>query len=183
MRQSIISLKSAICLLTERGIVLSQAEQFDILGLHKTFTQDILSFVLIWVNWWKNTWLWLKYTCTLKKRQLQGPNVTIFKISKKISHAFMLCWQGTYSGVKQQESCSILQFTPSTFMKHLKNWSKKFGSKKFRSKNSGPKNLSPKILGPKNVGPKYSGPKNLGPKNLGPKILGPKNSGPKNLAP
>jgi len=31
----------------------------------------------------------LKY---LKKRQLQGPNVTTLKISKKISHAFMLCW-------------------------------------------------------------------------------------------
>ena len=78
-----------------------------------------------------------------KKRQLQGPNVTIFKISKKISHAFMLCWQGTYSGVKQQESCSILQFTPSTFMKHLKNWSKKLIQK------IGPKNLDPKNSGPK----------------------------------
>ena len=47
-------LLSLICLLTERGIVLSQAEQFDILDLHKKFTQDLLSFVLVWVDWWKN---------------------------------------------------------------------------------------------------------------------------------
>ena len=43
-------LLSVICLLTERGIVLSQAEQFDILDLHKKFTQDLLSFVLVWVD-------------------------------------------------------------------------------------------------------------------------------------
>ena len=30
-----------ICLLTEHGIVLSQAEQFDVLDLYKTCTQDI----------------------------------------------------------------------------------------------------------------------------------------------
>ena len=48
-------LLSVICLLTERGIVLSQAEQFDILDLHKKFTQDLLSFVLVWVDWKKNT--------------------------------------------------------------------------------------------------------------------------------
>ena len=36
----IICLEYVICSLTEHGIVLSQAEQFDVLDLYKTLTQD-----------------------------------------------------------------------------------------------------------------------------------------------
>ena len=40
-----------ICLLTEHRIVLSWAEQFDVLALYKTLTQNVvLSFVLFWVD-------------------------------------------------------------------------------------------------------------------------------------
>ena len=46
----IIPLEYMICLLTEHRIVLSQAEQFDVLELYKARTQDILLFVLFWVN-------------------------------------------------------------------------------------------------------------------------------------
>ena len=69
IRQLIIRLKYMICSLTEHGIVLSKTEQFDVLDLYRTRTKDVYWFVLFWVrspwvNWWKNTLVWLKYTCT-----------------------------------------------------------------------------------------------------------------------
>ena len=49
-QQLIIRFKYAICSFTNHRIVLSQTEQFDVLDLYKTHTQDILPIILFWVN-------------------------------------------------------------------------------------------------------------------------------------
>ena len=49
LRELIIRLKYVNCSLTEHRIVLSQAEQFDVLDLYKTRTQDELSLILFFL--------------------------------------------------------------------------------------------------------------------------------------
>lgn len=50
IRQLIIRIEYVICSLSEHRIVLSKAEQFDVLDFYKTRTLDVLPFVLFCDN-------------------------------------------------------------------------------------------------------------------------------------
>ena len=49
-RQLILHLDYVICLLTEQGILLYWAKQFDVVDFYKTQTQEVLQFFLFLVN-------------------------------------------------------------------------------------------------------------------------------------